>query len=171
MPETIITLIIPEDYETNTERHVVIRRGDLATTMTFRQVGTPDYLTIFQEADARLSALEAAPPPEITISEPTRAASAAKSTPDPRPAPPPKPQPWLLDVAGKKVKVAPEALAFTGDTPALELAARLIEARLWDGVTPIRIDPAALTEKIGDKTPKQIGLLYKLDALAERIVP
>lgn len=160
---TVITLTLP-DSETD-ERHgtMLIARGDLAHVRQFAYANLSDLTAIIKDGVMALSAVEAEPP---SITEPppstTVPASSKKTAPPAAPAEP------TVDISLKKGKktVKISHLKLTGGETdaaayrqAVQLAAILIDGKLWDGETPIRIDDVyALVKKMKHLTARDMAL-------------
>ena len=159
---TVITLTLPEG-ETD-ERHgtLLIARGDLAHVRQFTYTNLSDLTAIIKDGVMALSAVEAEPPVITEPSPSTTPANAKKTTPPPAPAEP------TVDIPLKKGKktVNISYLKLTGGETdaaayrqAVQLAAILIDGKLWDGETPIRIDDVyALAKKMKHLTARDMAL-------------
>ncbi len=170
-PPTIITLTLPSpsggglplDQATAT---LLIQRGDLAHVSQFTYVVMDDMTTAIREAYTALAAVEAQPPviPEL-------------------PKYPPKSEPKATTKAGQKTVVAEEptidiplkkgTLAVKmsclkivgGETDAAAyrqavlIGGKLIDGKLWDGQSPIRIDDVyAVQRKLKHLSNAEMGL-------------
>lgn len=163
---TVITLTLP-DSETD-ERHgtLLIARGDLAHVRQFAYTNLSDLTAIIKDGVMALSAVEAEPPAITDPSSSTTPASSKKTAPPPEPAEP------TVDIPLKKGKktVKISHLKLTGGETdaaayrqAVQLAAILIDGKLWDGETPIRIDDVyALAKKMKHLTARDMAL-FALD--------
>lgn len=159
---TIITLTLP-DSETD-ERHgtLLIARGDLAHVRQFTYTNLSDLTAVIKDGVMALSAIEAEPP-VITAQSPSTTPASDKKT-----APPPEPAEPTVDIPLKKGKktVKISYLKLTGGETdaaayrqAVQLAAILIDGKLWDGETPIRIDDVyALAKKMKHLTARDMAL-------------
>ena len=151
-PPTIITLTLPSpsdgglllDQATAT---LLIQRGDLAHMRQFTYVVVDDMTTAIREAYIALAGVEAKPP---VIPDPP------KDTPKPEPKAKPKAEQKsavteepTIDIPLKKgtltVKISTLKIV-GGETDAAAyrqavlIAGKLIDGKLWDGTSPIRID-------------------------------
>lgn len=156
-PPTIITLTLPTPSEggiplEQTTATLLIQRGDLAHVRQFTYVMVEDMTTAIKEAYIALSAVEAEPP---VIPEPPQ------TTPKSEPATKAKAEPVAaeeptIDIPLKKgilaVKIS-HLKIIGGETDAAAyrqavlIAGKLIDGKLWDGQSPIRIDDVYATLK------------------------
>lgn len=162
-PPTVITLTLP-DSETDV-RHgtLLIARGDLAHVRQFTYANLSDLTTIIKDGVMALSAVEAEPPVITDQSPPAAVPTSSKKS-----APPPAPAEPTVDIPLKKGKktVKISHLKLTGGETdaaayrqAVQLATILIDGRLWDGETPIRIDDVyALAKKMKHLTARDMAL-------------
>jgi hypothetical protein len=163
-PPTIITLTLPESDSESRDGTLLVQRGDLAHLNRFTYTRIADLTEIITEALIALSAVEADPP--VIPEAPTTPPASAK-----KPVPPPA-EP-TVDVPLKKGKKAVKIshLKLTGGETnaaayrqAVQLAAILIDGKLWDGETPIRIDDVyALAKKMKHLTARDMPLFALTD--------
>ncbi|MDX2136741.1 MAG: hypothetical protein SF123_01505 [Chloroflexota bacterium] len=163
---TVITLTLPESDSDSRDGTLLIQRGDLAHLNRFTYSRIADLTEIIAEALIALSAVEADPPiiPDVP---PTPIVSTKK------PALPPPPVEPTVDIPLKKGKKAVKIshLKLTGGEmdaaayrQAVQLAAILIDGKLWDGDTPIRIDDVyALAKKMKHLTARDMPLFSLTD--------
>ena len=160
---TVITLTLPEGESDERNGTLLIARGDLAHVRRFAYTSLSDLTAIIKEGVMALSAVEAEPPVIAELPLPTATpASSKKSTPSPAPTEP------TVDIPLKKGKKAIKIshLKITGGETdaaayrqAVQLAAMLIDGKLWDGETPIRIpDVYALAKKMKHLTARDMAL-------------
>lgn len=160
---TVITLTL-SDSESD-ERHgtLLIQRGDLAHVRQFAYANLSDLTAIIKDGVMALSAVEAEPPIITQLPPPTATpASSKKSIPSPAPTEP------TVDIPlkkGKKTVKISHLNIVGGETDAaayrqaVQLAAILIDGKLWDGETPIRIpDVYALAKKMKHLTAREMAL-------------
>ncbi len=174
-PPTIITLTLPSpsggglplDQAMAT---LLIQRGDLAHVRQFMYVVMDNMTTAIREAYAALAAVEAQPP---VIPE------SPKTTPKPTPKPAPKAKPKTeqkpvvveeptIDISLKKGTLAVKISYLKivgGETDAAAyrqavlIAGKLIDGKLWDGTSPIRIDDVyAVQRKLKHLSDAEMGL-------------
>lgn len=170
-PPTIITLTLPSpidgglplDQATAT---LLIQRGDLAHVRQFTYVVMDDMTTVIREAYAALAAVEAQPP---VIPE------SPKTTPKPVPKAKPKTEQKpivaeepTIDIPLKKGTLAVKISTLKiigGETDAAAyrqavlIAGKLIDGKLWDGTSPIRIDDVyAVQRKLKHLSDAEMGL-------------
>lgn len=165
-PPTVITLTLPESDSESRDGTLLIQRGDLAHLNRFTYTRIADLNEIIAEALIALSAVEADPP---VIAEATSTPPASTKKPAP---PPPSAEP-TVDIPLKKGKktVKISHLKLTGGETdaaayrqAVQLAAILIDGKLWDGDTPIRIDDVyALAKKMKHLTARDMPLFSLTD--------
>lgn len=155
-PPTVITLTLPtpEGGGIAPERAtatLLIQRGELAHVRQFHYAGgLTDIMEAIREAHGSLGEVEDNPP---IIAEPPPTTSAGKKS-----APSSTPSEPTVDIPLKKGKktVRISHLKLTGGETdaaayrqAVQLAAILIDGKLWDGETPIRIpDVYALAKRM-----------------------
>lgn len=159
---TVITLTLPDSESDERHGTLLIARGDLAHVRQFAYTNLTDLTAIIKDAVMALSAVEAEPP---VISEPVPSSvtpATSKKTVPPEPAEP------TVDIPLKKGKktIKISHLKLTGGETdaaayrqAVQLAAILIDGKLWDGETPIRIDDVyALAKKMKHLTARDMAL-------------
>ncbi len=149
-PPTIITLTLPTPAEggiplERATATLLIQRGDLAHVRQFTYIVLEDLTTAIKEAYLALAAVEAEPPviPEAPKSEP-KAKAKGKAVAEPVVEEEP-----TIDIPLKKgtlaVKISHLKIV-SGETDAAAyrqavlIAGKLIDGKLWDGASPIRID-------------------------------
>lgn len=158
-PPTIITLTLPTPSEGGIPMEratatLLIQRGDLAHVRQFTYIVMEDMTTAIKEAYIALSAVEAEPPviPEAPKATPKAEPKAkAKGKVEPVVAEEP-----TIDIPLKKgtltVKISHLKIV-GGETDAAAyrqavlIAGKLIDGKLWDGASPIRIDDVYTTMK------------------------
>ncbi len=164
---TVITLTLPDSESDERHGTLLIQRGDLAHVRQFAYANLSDITVIIKDGVMAMSAVEAEPPIITELPPPTATpASSKKSTPPPAPTEP------TVDIPLKKGKktVKISHLKLTGGETdaaayrqAVQLAAILIDGKLWDGETPIRIpDVYALAKKMKFLTAADMAL-FALD--------
>jgi len=160
-PPTIITLTLPTPAEggiplERATATLLIQRGDLAHVRQFTYVVMEDMTTAIKDAYIALAAVEAEPP---IIPEPPKAApkaepkAKAKGKVATEPVVEEEP---TIDIPLKKgtlaVKIS-HLKIIGGETDAAAyrqavlIAGKLIDGKLWDGISPIRIDDVYVTMK------------------------
>ena len=163
---TVITLTLPEaDSETKTGT-LLVQRGDLARVHQFTYTRIADLTEVMAEALVALSGVEANPPiiPEAPPPKPPPTKKVVAPTPPAEPT---------VDVPLKKgtkaVKISHLKIV-GGETDAAAyrqavlLAGKLIEGKLWDGDSPIRIDDVyALAKKMKHLTERDLSLFTLTD--------
>jgi hypothetical protein len=163
-PSTVITLTLPESDSESRDGTLLVQRGELAHLNRFTYTRIADLNEIIAEALIALSAVEADPP---VITEAPPAPPVTTKKPVPPPAEP------TVDIPLKKGKKAVKIshLKLTGGETdaaayrqAVQLAAILIDGKLWDGETPIRIDDVyALAKKMKHLTARDMPLFSLTD--------
>lgn len=163
-PPTVITLTLPESDSESRDGTLLIQRGELAYLNRFTYTRIADLTEIIAEALIALSAVEADPPiiPDVLPTPPP--VSAKKPVP-----PPAEPTIDIPLKKGKKAVKISHLKIIGGETnaaayrQAVLIAGRLIDGRLWDGDSPIRIDDVYATmKKMKHLTDKELGL-FTLD--------
>jgi hypothetical protein len=178
-PATVITLTLPTPHdggipENEKTATLLIQRGDLAHLRQFHYNGyLPDVMDAIREATEALGIVEDNPPviPETK-------ASAAKPTTKAgsKPAPKPEPEEPTITIPLKKgsVEVKISHLKIVdGETDAAAyrqavlIAGKLIDGKLWDGKSPIRIDDVyAVAKKLKHLTDRELTLFTLEDFVA-----
>jgi hypothetical protein len=165
-PPTVITLTLPENDSDSREGMLLIQRGDLAHLNRFTYTRIADLTEIIAEALIALSAVEADPPIVPDLSPPK---------PQPRkqveqPAPPSEPTVDIPLKKGKKAVKISHLKIVGGETDAAAyrqavlLAGKLIDGKLWDGESPIRIDDVyALAKKLKHLTERDLSMFTLQD--------
>jgi hypothetical protein len=158
-PPTIITLTLPtpSDGGIPLERAaatLLIQRGDLAHVRQFTYVVVDDMTTAIKEAYIALAAVEAEPPvipepPKDTPKSEPRTKTKAEQKPVAEEEP-------TIDIPLKKGTLAVKLSHLKivgGETDAAAyrqavlIAGKLIDGKLWDGQSPIRVDDVYTTMK------------------------
>ncbi|MCK6580534.1 MAG: hypothetical protein L6Q98_20780 [Anaerolineae bacterium] len=164
---TVITITLPDSD--GDERHgtLLIQRGDLAHVRQFAYANLSDITVIIKDSVMAMSAVEAEPPIITELPPSTATPVSSKNS-----IPPTAPTEPTVDIALKKGKktVKISHLKLTGGETdaaayrqAVQLAAILIDGKLWDGETPIRIpDVYALAKKMKFLTAADMAL-FALD--------
>jgi hypothetical protein len=153
-PPTVITLTLPHDDSIERQGRLLIARGDLAHVRQFTYTAIEDVTAAIKDAYIALAAVEAEPPviPEAPKTAPmsklkTDAKTQPKSVVNEEPT---------IDIPIKKgtlaVKISHLKIV-AGETDAAAyrqavlIAGKLIDGKLWDGQSPIRIDDVYATMK------------------------
>jgi len=179
-PPTVITLTlptphdggIPEDERTAT---LLIQRGDLAHLRQFHYSGyLPDVMDAIREATEALGMVEDNPPviPETKVPA-AKSTSKAGSNPTPKTEPQAEASEPTIPVPLKKgsieVKISHLKIG-GGETDAAAyrqavlIAGRLIDGKLWDGKSPIRIDDVyAVAKKMKHLSDRDFSLFALTD--------
>ncbi|MDX1995126.1 MAG: hypothetical protein SF029_22280, partial [bacterium] len=153
-PPTVITLTLTEGDGIEHNGTLLIQRGDLANVRQFTYLGVSDITAIIKTAYIALAAIEAEPPviPEAPKDAPksepkTKAKAESKPVVEEEPT---------IDVPLKKgtKTVRISHLKFVGGETdaaayrqAVLIAGKLIDGKLWDGASPIRINDVYATMK------------------------
>jgi hypothetical protein len=155
-PPTVITLTLPEDDGIEHQGTLLIARGNLAHVRQFTYLGVSDLAAAIKEAYIALAAVEAEPlvipeaPKTMPKAEPkTKEKGKAAGEPVVEEEP-------TIDVPLKKGTLAVKISHLKivgGETDAAAyrqavlIAAKLIDGKLWDGQSSIRIDDVYTTMK------------------------
>jgi hypothetical protein len=161
----VLTLTLPEADSESKTGTLLVQRGDLARVHQFAYERVADLTEVIADAFIAFATIEADPP---IISE----------------LPPPKPQPrqqveqpapseLIVDIPLKKGKKAVKIshLKITGGETdaaayrqAVLIAGKLIDGKLWNGESPIRIDDVyALAKKMKHLTERDLSLFALTD--------
>lgn len=170
-PLTVITLTLPDgDDETRTGT-LLVQRGDLARVHRFTYERIADLTEVIADALIAFAAVEA-DPPVITDVPPPAPVSTKQSEPAVKRESQPPTEPTVdipLKKGKKTVKIShlkivggeADAAAYR---QAVQIASLLIEGKLWDGETPIRIDDVyALAKKMKHLTARDLSLFTLTD--------
>ena len=158
-PPTVITLTLPTPSEggiplERATATLLIQRGDLAHVRQFSYIVMEDMTTAIKEAYLALAAVEAEPPviPEAPKAAPkSETKTKAKAVTEAVVAEEP-----TIDIPLKKGTLAVKISYLKivgGETDAAAyrqavlIAGKLIDGKLWDGLSPIRIDDVYTTLK------------------------
>lgn len=167
-PPTVITLTLPEDDGIEHKGTLLIARGDLAHVRQFTYLGVSDLAAAIKEAYIALAAVEAEPPviPEAPQAAP-KAEPKAKAKGKTAAEPVVEAEP-TIDVPLKKGTLAVKISHLKivgGETDAAAyrqavlIAGKLIDGKLWDGASPIRIDDVYTTmKKMKHLTEREMSL-------------
>jgi hypothetical protein len=165
-PPTVITLTLPENDSDSRDGTLLIQRGDLARVHQFIYERVADLTEVIADALIAFAAVEA-DPPVITEAPPPALPSTKKTD---TPTPPTEPTVDIPLKKGKKTIRISHLKLTGGETDAaayrqaVQLAAILIEGKLWDGETPIRIDDVyALAKKVKHLTERDLSLFALTD--------
>ena len=164
---TVLTLTLPEaDSETKTGT-LLVQRGDLARVHQFTYERIADLTEVIADALIAFAAIET-DPPIIPETQPP-----PKSQPRKQVEPPAPPSEPTVDIPLKKGKKAVKIshLKITGGETdaaayrqAVLIAGKLIDGKLWDGESPIRIDDVyALAKKMKHLTERDLSLFALTD--------
>jgi hypothetical protein len=174
-PPTVITLTlptphdggIPEDERTAT---LLIQRGDLAHLRQFHYNGyLPDVMEAIREATEALGVVEDNPPmiPETKPAAKPTSKAVAKPTPKPEPEEPTISVPLKkgsIDVKISHLKIVGGETDAAAYRQAVLIAGRLIDGKLWDGKSPIRIDDVyTVAKKLKHLADKELSLFALTD--------
>jgi len=165
-PPTVITLTLPENEDATHSGTLLVQRGDLARLHQFTYTRIGDLSEIIAAALIAFAAVEADPPiiPEAPPPKPHPTKKVAVPTPSAEPT---------IDVPLKKgtkaVKISHLKIV-GGETDAAAyrqvvlLAGKLIDGKLWDGESPIRIDDVyALAKKLKHLTERDLSMFTLQD--------
>jgi len=170
-PPTVITLTLPTPSDggiplEHTTATLLIQRGDLAHVRQFTYVVVEDMTTAIKEAYIALTAVEAEPPviPETPKVIP-KPESTTNAQAEPVPAVAAEP---TIDIPLKKGTLAVKISHLKmvgGETDAAAyrqavlIAGKLIDGKLWDGQSPIRIhDVYATMKKMKHLSEREMSL-------------
>ena len=161
----VITLTLPESAGDSRDGALLIQRGDLAHVKRFTYTEIADLTGIIADALIALSAVEAAPP---VLTEATPPPVTTRKTPLQQP--PPEPTVDIPLRKGKKAVKISHLKLTGGETDAaayrqaVQIASVLIDGKLWDGETLIRIDDVyALAKKMKYLTARDMQLFSLTD--------
>jgi hypothetical protein len=155
-PPTVITLTLLEDDGIEHQGTLLIARGDLAHVRHFTYLGVSDLAAAIKEAYIALAAVEAEPPviPEASKVVPKSEPKAkAKGNAVTEPVVEEEP---TIDIPLKKgvkavkmshLKIVGGETDAAAYRQAVLIAGKLIDGKLWDGQSPIRIDDVYVTMK------------------------
>ena len=166
VPATVITLTLPEAADETKIGTLLVQRGDLARVHQFTYTHLADLTEVIAEALIAFAAVEADPPiiPDAPLPKPQPTKQAVQ------PAPPAEPTVDVpLKQGTKAVKISHLKLV-GGETDAaayrqaVQIAGKLIDGKLWDGESPIRIDDVyALAKKMKHLTERDLSLFALTD--------
>jgi hypothetical protein len=169
---TVITLTLPDEGGIQQTGSLLIQRGDLAKVFQFHYCNTGDITSAIKDATKALASLEKFPP---IIPEASKDKSSTKGRATKKATPAPKDDEPTVDLPTKNGTVAVKISylkIISGDTDAAAyrkatlLGARLIDAGLWDGQSPIRIkDVHATYASIEDFDDNVLGVMTLPDVV------
>lgn len=176
MPEqkhtpTVLTLTLPDTDSESKTGTLLVQRSDLARVHQFTYTQIADLTEVIADALVAFAAVEADPPIVPDLPPPTPQPS--KKVEPPTPPSEPGIVPMHVDTPLKKgtkaVKISHLKLT-GGETDAAAyrqavlIAGKLIDGKLWDGESPIRIDDVyALTKKMKHLTERDLSLFALTD--------
>jgi hypothetical protein len=158
-PSTVITLTLPTPSEggiplERATATLLIQRGDLAHVRQFTYIVMEDLTTAIKEAYLALAAVEAEPPviPEAPKAAPksepkAKSKVAAESVVDEEPTIDIPLKQGTLAVKISHLKIVSGETDAAAYRQAVLIAGKLIDGKLWDGTSPIRIDDVYTTLK------------------------
>lgn len=162
----MITLTLPEQDEETRSGTLVIARGDLAHIGQFTYASLSDLAAAIKAGFVALARVEADPPKAITASTIPVKESA-------KPEEKPKDEEPTVDVPLKQGSIAVKVshLKIVGGESdaaayrqAVLIAGRLIDSKLWDGKSPIRIDDVyAVQNKLKHLTDRDLSMFELTD--------
>jgi hypothetical protein len=158
---TVLTLTLPEADSESRTGTLLVQRGDLARVHQFTYERIADLTEVIADSLGAFAAVEADPPiiPDLPSPKPQPRKQVEQPTPPSEPT---------VDIPLKKGKktVKISHLKLTGGETdaaayrqAVLIAGKLIDGKLWDGETPIRIaDVYALAKKMKFLTAADMAL-------------
>jgi hypothetical protein len=162
----VITLTLPgADSESKTGT-LLVQRGDLARVHQFTYERIADLTEVIADALIAFAAVEADPPiiPDLTPPKPQTRKQVEQS------APPSEPTVDIPLKKGKKAVKLSHLKITGGETDAAAyrqvvlIAGKLIDGKLWDGESPIRIDDVyTLAKKMKHLTERDLSLFALTD--------
>lgn len=169
-PPMVITLTLPDGDDGTRTGTLLVQRGDLARVHQFSYERIADLTEVIAEALIAFAAVEA-DPPVITDALPPTPVSTKKSQPTAERVPPlTEPTVDIPLKKGKKTIKISHLKIVGGETDAaayrqaVQIASLLIEGKLWDGETPIRIDDVyAVAKKMKHLTARDLSLFTLTD--------
>ena len=176
VPPTVITLTLPSPTDggiplDEASATLLIQRGELAHIREFTYVVMDDLTTAMREAYIAIAEIEANPP---VVPEPPQTTSKVALMGKTK-AVPEKPQPSepTIDVPLKKgsIEVKISHLKIVGGETdaaayrqAVLIAGKLIDGKLWDGQSPVRIDDVyAVQRKLKHLSEEELSLFTLAD--------
>ena len=165
-PPTVITLTLPENEDATHSGTLLVQRGDLARLHQFTYTRIADLSEIIADALIVFAAVEADPP--VIADAPPPAPTSTKKTATP--TPPAEPTVDIPLKKGTKAVKISHLKIVGGETDAAAyrqavlLAGKLIDGKLWDGESPIRIDDVyALAKKLKHLTERDLSMFTLQD--------
>lgn len=161
---TVITLTLPDEGGIQRTGSLLIQRGDLAKLYQFHYCNVGDIASAIQDAIKAIASLEKFPPvlPEVSTPKTTKGKTTKKVTPAPTDDEPTVDLPTKSGTVAVKIS---HLKIISGETDAAAyrqatlIGARLVDAGLWDGQSPIRIeDVYAVSEKMKCLTDEDFSL-------------
>jgi len=156
-PPTVITLTLPTPSEggiplERATATLLIQRGDLAHVRQFTYIVMEDMTTAIKEAYIALAAVEAEPPvipepPKATPKVETKAKGEAEPVVEEEPTIDIPLKKGTLAVKISHLKIVGGETDVAAYRQAVLIAGKLIDGKLWDGTSPIRIDDVYTTMK------------------------
>jgi hypothetical protein len=163
---TVITLTLPEADSESKTGTLLVQRGDLARVHQFTYERVADLTEVIADALIAFAAVEADPPviPDLPPPKPQARKQAEQ------PAPPSEPTVDIPLKKGTKAVKISHLKIIGGETDAAAyrqavlIAGKLIDGKLWDGESPIRIDDVyALAKKMKHLTERDLSLFALTD--------
>jgi hypothetical protein len=175
-PPTIITLTLPTPSEggiplERAAATLLIQRGDLAHVRQFTYIVVEDMTTAIKEAYIALAAVEAEPPiipeaPKDTPKSETKTKTKAEQKPvvDEEPTIDIPLKKGTLAVKISHLKIVGGETDAAAYRQAVLIAGKLIDGKLWDGTSPIRIDDVyAVQRKLKHLSDREMSLFALAD--------
>ncbi|MEO8391551.1 MAG: hypothetical protein ABI700_01030 [Chloroflexota bacterium] len=164
-PPTVITLTLPEQEEEARSGTLIIARGDLAHVRQFTYGNLSDLTAILKEGVVALARIEADPPKDTAKPAPTpRHDSKPEAKPDDEPTVEVPLKKGTLAVKISSLKLVGGETDAAAYRQAVLIAGKLIDGKLWDGKSPIRIDDVyAVQSRLGHLSERDLSMFALTD--------
>ncbi len=162
LPATIITLTLPSEGDFPRTGALLIQRGDLAHVRQFIYSGVGDIPAAIKEAYIALSAVEADPPTDAPQPK-TGEKPATKEPTDEEPTIEVPTKKGAVTIKISRLKIGGGDTDAAAYRQAVLIAGRLMDGKLWDGQSPIRIqDVYSVQRKLQHLSDKELSM-FTLD--------
>lgn len=166
VPATIITLTLPRQESVPRSGTLLVQRGELAHVRQFTYTSLSDFPAIIKEAVVALADIEANPPKEVaqTGSSGKVGPKADVTAKDDEPVVEVPLKKGRIAVKVSHLKIAGGEADEAAYRQGVVIAGRLMDGKLWDGKSPIRItDVDGVQQKLKHLTDAELGLFELTD--------
>jgi hypothetical protein len=138
--QTVITLTLPDDKgRLQKEGTLLIQRGDLAQIFRFYHTNMGDITSAIRDAQTRINELEANPPVIEKVTAKPPQVDTSQDTPPEEPTIELPCKKGAVSIPMSHLKIVEGETDAVSYRIAMQIGARLMDGKLWDGQTPLRL--------------------------------